>query len=75
MKQNTMLKVLNPLLGILIINQILTGIFADALPREAFEIMHQTGGFLLAAGVSLHVILNWRWIKANYFKKKLGVKS
>lgn len=68
MKRNTMLKILNPILGVLIVNQILSALFSDALPHEAFEIMHEGGGFVLATGILLHVILNWNWVKANYFR-------
>ncbi|MFA7257815.1 MAG: hypothetical protein WC047_09605 [Kiritimatiellales bacterium] len=73
MKRNTMLKILNPILGILVINQILTGIFAETLPHEAFEVMHEGGGFLLAGVAALHLILNWNWVKANFFKRAHSV--
>ena len=68
MKRNTMLKILNPILGVLLVNQILTGVFHAGLPHEAFEIMHEISGFILASAVVLHVILNWSWVKANFFK-------
>ena len=69
MKRNSILKVLNPILGVLLANQILTGIFHDALPHEAFEIMHEGGGYVFAGVAILHVILNWNWVKANFFKR------
>ena len=68
MKRNTMLKVLNPILGVLLVNQIVTGIFHEALSHDAFEIMHQGGGLVLAVVAISHVILNWNWVKANFFK-------
>lgn len=68
MKRNTMLKILNPVLGVLLANQILTGVFRGALPREAFEVMHEGGGYVFAAAAVLHVILNWNWVKANFFR-------
>ncbi len=67
MKRNTLLKVINPLLAALLAIQVLTGVFADALPREVFEIFHEGTGFALAGVGILHIILNWNWIKANYF--------
>ncbi len=73
MNRNAMLKILNPLLGLLIVNQILTGLLADELFKvspNAFEILHEGGGVALSVGVVLHVILNWAWIKATYFKKR-----
>ncbi len=75
MKRNIILKVLNPILGLLLVNQIATGIFHDALPHEAFEIMHEGGGFVFAVVAILHVILNWNWVKANFFKSIPATKS
>lgn len=77
MTKNTVLKIINPILGVLVINQALTGIFADkifALNPKAFEILHEGGGYLLVALCILHVILNWAWIKANFFRRKPAVK-
>jgi hypothetical protein len=71
MNRNTLLKILNPVLGFLVVNQILTGLLADELFKlspNAFEILHEDGGIVLAVLVVLHLILNWNWIKANYFK-------
>jgi hypothetical protein len=75
MKRNTMLKIVNPILGLLVINQILTGLLGETLPREAFEIMHEDGGFVLAGVAALHLILNWNWVKANYFKRAPAAKA
>ena len=69
MKKNSALKVLNPILGVLALNQILTGFFGEYLSRRAFEILHEGGGILFATVAVLHVILNWNWIKASFFKK------
>ena len=69
MKRNTMLKILNPILGVLLVNQIITGIFHHAIPHEAFELLHEGGGIVLAVAAILHVILNWNWVKSNFFKR------
>lgn len=68
MKRNLVLKILNPILGILALNQILTGLFSETLPPEAFEILHEGGGIVFAIVVLLHVTLNWSWIKSNFGK-------
>jgi hypothetical protein len=72
MTKNAVLKILNPILGVFILNQALTGIFADEIfarsPR-AFTILHVGGGYCLVAQVLLHLVLNWNWIKASYFRK------
>ena len=75
MKRNRLLKVLNPVLAILFVNQILTGMFADALPREGFEILHKGGGFLFALVGIIHVVLNWGWIQMNYFGHPASAKN
>jgi hypothetical protein len=46
-----------------------SGFFSGALPHEAFEILHEGGGIALAILVLLHLILNWNWVKATYFKR------
>lgn len=67
MKKNTALKILNPVLAVLLINQVLTGLFGRELSHEAFEIFHKKAALVLATLVVLHLILNFNWIKANYF--------
>jgi hypothetical protein len=59
----------NPILAVLVVNQILTGLFGRSLSHEAFEILHKDGGFVLAGFATLHLILNWNWVKANYFRR------
>jgi hypothetical protein len=69
MKKNTVLKVVNPLLGILLINQVLMGLLHDRLPAEAFEVLHEGAGIVVAIVAVVHVILNWNWFKMNLFRK------
>ena len=69
MKRNSILKIVNPILGILLVSQITTGLLGGTLSREVFEIVHKKGGILLAIVVSLHVTLNWPWIKTTFFTK------
>jgi len=73
MKRNTALKILNPVLAVLLINQVLTGLFGRELSHEAFEIFHRKAALVLAAFVVLHLILNFNWIKASYFKTKARI--
>jgi len=70
MTKNTALKILNPVLVILLISQILTGLFGRELSPEAFEIFHRKAALVLAGLVVLHLVLNFNWIKANYFKSR-----
>lgn len=67
--RNAILKILNPVLAVLFLNQILTGILHGAIPKEAYEFLHEGGGMVTAVAVLVHVILNWNWVKANFLRK------
>lgn len=69
MKRNTALKILNPILAVFFINQALTVIFRDNISFENFGLFHKTGGAILLCLIAVHVILNFNWVKANYFGK------
>lgn len=75
MTRTGMLKVVNPVLGLLVLNQAATAIFRGALPEKTFELMHGLGGPLLLIVAITHLILNWNWVKATYFKSKPADKS
>ena len=62
-------KILNPVLVVLFINQAITVLFLDELPVKAFQILHKGGGAVLLALIAVHFILNFNWVKANYFAK------
>ncbi len=51
MDKNKALKILNPILAVLVVNQLLMGLLNDALSDEVFEVFHGGGGFLLVMGV------------------------
>ncbi|MBN1826053.1 MAG: hypothetical protein JW958_07290 [Candidatus Eisenbacteria bacterium] len=74
MRKNAVLKILNPILGLLLLNQLLTGLSRGGLPSEAFETLHEGGGIALAVVAVLHVYMNRNWIRAHYFRKGLVVK-
>jgi len=69
MKKNTALKILNPILLVLFISQAMTGLFHAKVPHEAFEFFHAGGGTILIGLIVVHFILNFNWVKANYFPK------
>ncbi len=69
MKRNTALKILNPILLVFFVNQAITVIFRDSLSPSAFEIFHKTGGAIFIGLLALHFILNFNWVRANYFSK------
>ena len=68
MKKNTILKIINPTMGLLLLNQILTGFFGQQLPHKTFEILHKKSAIVIGCLVVAHIILNWSWVKANYLK-------
>ena len=74
MNKVNILKILNLILGVLIINQALTGLLNDFLSPETFELIHEGGGISLVLGIVLHVIFNYKWIRINYFPKKVPVR-
>jgi hypothetical protein len=74
-KKQTALKVVNPLLMLLVINQVLAGTFHLYLSNRAFTILHKWGGFLFAALCIVHVVLNWSWIKAQFLQPKRSRKN
>ena len=69
MTRSSALKAINPILAVLLANQLLTGFFADSLSRDSFEVLHQGGGILLAIVAALHLILNWSWVRATFFHR------
>lgn len=70
MSKNKALKVVNVILLVLLLNQVLSGLWYGKLSHEAFEWGHERAAFVLLAVATVHLILNWNWVKANYFKKK-----
>ncbi len=69
MKKNTILKIINPILLVLIISQAVTGLLHLKLSPETFETLHEGGGLILVGLVIVHLILNFNWVRANYFHK------
>ena len=69
MNKNKLHKILNPILFVLFVNQAVTVLFLDELPRTAFQIFHKGGGAVLLILMAAHFILNFNWVKINYFSK------
>jgi hypothetical protein len=69
MLKKKLLKYVNLVIAVLILNQFLSGIFHKAIPYRVFETLHKWSGILLFVGVGVHVVLNWGWVKSTFFKK------
>jgi hypothetical protein len=73
MSKIKLLKIINPLLALIVVIQIFSGIFHDFIMEISYELFkrgHSINGFLLSGLVALHFSLNWNWIKSNYFSRK-----
>lgn len=65
MNKRNLLKLVNILLAILILNQATTGLLHGIVPRDMFEVLHEGGGITIFITALVHVYLNWAWVKAN----------
>jgi hypothetical protein len=78
MKKADLLKIVNPVLALLTLDQAFSGIYRNlvpmdssfALPYTLFKTVHTTVGYALVVVGLMHIYLNWSWIKTTFFKKK-----
>jgi hypothetical protein len=70
MSRNKALKIVNVVLLVLLLNQLVSGLLAanGKLSHEGFEWLHARAAWLLLIVAAAHIVLNWNWIKASYFK-------
>jgi hypothetical protein len=66
MKTGAILKIVNPILAVVFIFQIITGLMHGIIPHEVHETLHGGGASVLILCVIVHVILNWNWVRANF---------
>ncbi len=66
MKRMTALKIINPILGLLVASQVVTGLCGSLIPPDWFSLLHKSGGVACAVVALIHVGLNWNWIKSAY---------
>ncbi|HNS20652.1 MAG TPA: hypothetical protein PKH24_09140 [Sedimentisphaerales bacterium] len=64
------MRILNPILAVLVVTQALSVIFGEHLSYKAFEVIHEGGGMLLLIGIALHVVLNWKWVRASLLVRR-----
>ena len=75
MDKNTVLKVVNPVLAVLILNQPFSGFLYSLTDWDAFETMHVGGGILLLLVAAMHLMLNWKWVQMNFFENAKRKKA
>jgi hypothetical protein len=68
MTKNRLLQATIPIMLLLLLWQGVSAVLDDSLGR-LFPTLHAPTGFLLITLVVLHLVLNWNWVKANYFKQ------
>ena len=68
MTKNRLLVIVNLLLAILIISQLSTVILMKVVGYKGIVEIHAIIGSLIFILITMHVILNWVWIKKNIFK-------
>jgi hypothetical protein len=68
-----LLKIVNPVVGVVFLVQALSGVFHNAIPWEVFHTWHGLLGYVVIALILVHIHLNWSWINANYLKKKTKI--
>lgn len=69
MKKQAVLRVLNPVLFLLMLYQGVTGFFRVSL-YEHFKAVHPIAGALLILLATLHLILNWSWVRSQYLARR-----
>jgi hypothetical protein len=70
MTKTKFLKILNPVMAVDFICLAATALLDDVIPPEIYGRVHPVLGFFLVFCVLVHVVLNWAWIKSNFFGKK-----
>jgi CYTH domain-containing protein len=73
MNKMGLLKVINPVLFPAFLLQVVTSLimfFRIKIPHApvVFEI-HEYNGLFIIGLIIAHIVLNWGWVKATYFKK------
>jgi hypothetical protein len=75
MDKNSVLKVVNPALAILMLNQPFSALLSVLTDWDFFEGLHIGGGVLLVLVAAVHFMLNWRWGVTNILKKSKTQKG
>lgn len=68
MDKNTVLRVVNPVLAILLLNQPFSAFLSEVTGWDFFEGLHVLGGVLLLCAAAIHLVLNWKWVELNLLR-------
>jgi hypothetical protein len=81
MPKHATLKILNPVLAILMLSQLLSGLWHSQLSAGTFTWLHVRGGVALVVALVLQVAVNWDHIRSaemrprNHISAKPGSHS
>lgn len=71
MNRVKILKILNPLLGLVFLIQVFTIICLKfEIPINSILQLHEMNAYAFITIILLHIIFNWNWIQTHYFKAK-----
>ena len=68
MDKKTLLKIVNPILLVLIVNQLATGSKPRLYGFGTFRLMHKQTAVILSMVLVAHLALNFPWIRNTYWK-------
>lgn len=71
MNRQRVLRTLNPIMLVVLLYQGATGVFRFSF-YDHFKLMHPIFGLVLLLLGAFHLILNWPWVRSNYFSRKKG---
>lgn len=66
----TLLKIINPILLLLAVNQFATGFNPRLYGKNTFKFSHKQMAIVLLIALAAHLGLNNAWIRHTYFQKK-----
>lgn len=70
MNRKRLLKIINPVLFALTLNQLATGFKPRLYGAGTFRLMHKQMALILAVVLLTHLALNFPWVRNTYLKPK-----
>jgi hypothetical protein len=68
MDKRTAMKIVNPILALLVLNQPFSAFLSSMTHRDAFKSLHVGGGIGLLVFAAIHLMLNWNWVRINFLQ-------
>ena len=72
MNRKRLLKIVNPVLFALTMNQLATGFRPRLYGTGTFRLMHKQMALILSVVLLLHLALNFPWVSNTYLRSKSG---